>query len=90
VSREQICNIIILEEAAVAVCTTPVEVLDILCDAGLLESRVQGRYTLHQTIADYGRAHLTDTAAFQRMVACFVDFIKTHEKDYAVLEQEMA
>ena len=46
------------EEAALAVCQVPVEVLDTLCDAGLVESRGPRRYTLHQTIADYARVHL--------------------------------
>jgi transcriptional regulator with XRE-family HTH domain len=41
------------EEAALAVSDAPVELLDELIDAGLLESAGPGRYTLHQTIVDY-------------------------------------
>ncbi|GCE03462.1 helix-turn-helix domain-containing protein [Dictyobacter aurantiacus] len=41
------------EEAALAVCQLPVDVLDELWDAGLLESDGPGRYSLHTTIADY-------------------------------------
>jgi transcriptional regulator with XRE-family HTH domain len=41
------------EEAALAVSDAPVELLDKLIDAGLLESAGPGRYTLHQTIVDY-------------------------------------
>ncbi len=40
------------EEAALAVSGGPVERLDALWDAGLLESSGPGRYTLHPTIAD--------------------------------------
>ncbi len=41
------------EEAALAVSDAPVELLDELIDAGLLESAGPERYTLHQTIVDY-------------------------------------
>ncbi len=51
------------EEAALAVCQVPSETLDILNDAGLLQSSGPGRYTLHQTIADYANIHLADAAA---------------------------
>jgi tetratricopeptide (TPR) repeat protein/transcriptional regulator with XRE-family HTH domain len=43
------------EEAALAVCQEPVETLDTLWDAGLIESSGPCRYTLHQTIADYAQ-----------------------------------
>ena len=51
------------EEAALAVSQAPVEALDVLFDAGLLESSGAGRYTLHQTIADYANAHLAEIGA---------------------------
>ena len=41
------------EEAALAASDMPVEVLDALSDAGLLESSGPGRYMLHQVITDY-------------------------------------
>ena len=41
------------QEAALAVIQQPVEVLDTLCDAGLIEVRGLGRYLLHQVVADY-------------------------------------
>jgi transcriptional regulator with XRE-family HTH domain len=41
------------EEAALAVSNAPIELLDELIDAGLLESDGPERYTLHQTIVDY-------------------------------------
>lgn len=77
------------EEAALAVCAVPVEVLDTLNDAGLLESQGAGRYTLHQTIADYARLHLTDMAAYARMADYFADYAATYERDYTLLTLEM-
>ena len=75
------------EEAALAVSAAPVETLDVLSDAGLLESRGPGRYTLHQTIADYARAHLA-AAAYTRLAAYIADYVEEHERDYEALEQE--
>src|SRR5207249_7536299 len=48
------------EEAALAICARPAEVLDALTDSGLLEVSGPGRYTLHQIITDYARLHLED------------------------------
>lgn len=79
------------EEAAVAVSGVPVEVLDGLSDAGLLESSNSGRYTLHQTIADYAKLHLTDSAAFTRMAEFYTGFVTRHQSvgDFDLLEQEV-
>lgn len=77
------------EEAALAVCQTPAETLDILSDTGLLESHGPGRYTLHQTIADYARAYLSDPAAPARLAAYFAAYVEQHENDYDLLNQEM-
>ena len=77
------------EEAALAVCQAPVEALDALSDTGLLESYGPGRYTLHQTIADYARAHLSDTAAHTRLADYFATYVAQHETDYDLLNQEM-
>ena len=44
------------EEAALAVSQQGETGLDALWDAGLLESSGPGRYSLHQTLADYARA----------------------------------
>ena len=57
-----------LEEAALAVCEDSVEVIDTLCDAGLLESLGSGRYTLHQTIAEYARFSLHETSPAERLL----------------------
>jgi tetratricopeptide (TPR) repeat protein len=76
------------EEAALAVSQTSTEILDQLSDAGLLESSGAGRYTLHQTIADYAAAHLTETLASERLVAYVVAYLEKHATDYESLERE--
>jgi transcriptional regulator with XRE-family HTH domain len=43
------------EEAALAVCQLPAEVLDTLSDVGLLESVEPGRYVMHRVVSDYAR-----------------------------------
>ncbi len=76
------------EEAALMVAQTSAETLDILCDAGLLESSGPGRYSLHQTIADYASTHLSETLARERLVAYCIPFIEGHCADYEILERE--
>ena len=76
------------EEAALAASGGPVEVLDALSDAGLLESSGPGRYMLHQVITDYAKAHLTDTTAYQRAGDYFASYIEQHKRDYDLLTQE--
>jgi tetratricopeptide (TPR) repeat protein/transcriptional regulator with XRE-family HTH domain len=76
------------EEAALAIANCDVPILDALFDAGLLESSVSGRYTIHQTIADYARLHLQDKAVYKRFIAYFTDFTEKHSKNYELLEKE--
>ena len=76
------------EAAAVAVSAQPVETLDMLTDAGLLESSGPERYTLHQTIADYARTNLDDAAVAGRLVSYFVTYVEAHAGDYAALDRE--
>jgi tetratricopeptide (TPR) repeat protein/transcriptional regulator with XRE-family HTH domain len=76
------------EEAALAVANCDVPILDALFDAGLLESSVSGRYTMHQTIADYARFHLQDFTVYERFISYITDFTEEHKKDYELLEQE--
>lgn len=76
------------EEAAIVVSGQPAQVLDLLADCGLLESRESGRYTLHPIITDYASLHLVDTAPRQRFVRYFVHYIVTHTHDEAALSQE--
>jgi transcriptional regulator with XRE-family HTH domain len=56
------------ESAALAVSQQPVEALDELWDAGLLESSEPGRYTLHRIISDFARLRYDDTEARTRLV----------------------
>ncbi|MBA2396035.1 MAG: tetratricopeptide repeat protein [Ktedonobacteraceae bacterium] len=76
------------EEAALAVADCEGETLDDLADAGLLESSGSGRYTLHQTIADYARLQLTETAPTERFIEYANTFVETHKTDYELLDQE--
>jgi len=77
------------EEAALAITNQPIDVLDTLIDAGLLENSHTSRYTLHQAIADYATINRPDLAASQRMVSFFVNLVQTSEKKYDLLEQEL-
>src|SRR6266487_2313907 len=76
------------EAAALATSAKPVELLDTLTDAGLLEVCGPGRYTLHQIIVDYARLHLKDTNVEKRMVNYFADYVEIHHRDNDALEQE--
>lgn len=76
------------EEAACAIAAIAVETLDRLSDAGFVESSEPGRYTLHQTIADYARTQLAGTAPYERMVAYFAAYVQAHTGDYEALDQE--
>ncbi len=76
------------EEAALAVSDAPVELLDELVDAGLLESAGPERYTLHQTIFDYASAWQDGSVAYERMVEYYTNFVEMHETDYEILELE--
>jgi tetratricopeptide (TPR) repeat protein/transcriptional regulator with XRE-family HTH domain len=77
------------EEAAIAVSNVPVETLDVLSDAGLLESSGPGRYALHHTIADYARIHLLDTGVYARMADYYAEFVTRHSRELDRLDQEV-
>jgi tetratricopeptide (TPR) repeat protein len=81
------------EESALIVADTLPETLDVLLDHGLLGNGGEGRYALHQAIADYARMRLAEQsdsrkAACERMVSHFVHHAQSHQKDYAALEPE--
>ncbi len=82
------------ETAALAVCRGTDgteeggEILDVLSDAGLIESYAPDRYALHQTIADYASLHRSNSSPVERYVRYIADYVQLHEKDYASLETE--
>lgn len=78
------------EEAALAVAEGAVEDLDSLVDASLVEYIGEGRYTLHQTIADYARAQSPNGPAEQRMARYYCDFLTSQRGNYTLLEPETA
>jgi tetratricopeptide (TPR) repeat protein len=77
------------EEAALSVANCTSQVLDMLCDSGLLETDGDNQYALHQVIADYASMRLTDRSVVQiRLLAYAQRFIRTHETDYERLTHE--
>ena len=77
------------EDAALAVSQVPVETLDALCDAGLLESGETGRYAMHQTISDYARIYLNSTGPHERLIAYCLSLLQEHSSDYNILEEDI-
>ena len=71
------------EEVALAVSRQPLEILDELWDVGLLWSCGPGRYTLHQTIADYACVLDEVPAAQQQLVSSLVGDDQAHEQETA-------
>ena len=76
------------EQAALAITEAPVEVLDQLYDAGLLESREPGRYSLHRCIIDYAALHVDRQFAERRFVKYLSEFVETCVELSQVVEQE--
>lgn len=80
------------EEAALAIAQCKPSDLDALHDTGLLESKDQDRYTLHQTIADYAHLKLNERgeklAVQDRLITYALRTILDHRKDYEILERE--
>jgi tetratricopeptide (TPR) repeat protein len=76
------------EEAALAVTMEPVEILDELWDAGLLESSGPGRYCLHRTIVNYAQTQGENSVAQQRLVYYMVAYVNEHQQDYELLDRE--
>ncbi|MGB0388293.1 MAG: NB-ARC domain-containing protein [Ardenticatenaceae bacterium] len=59
------------KEAALAVADQPLKLLGLLTEAGLVENRVLGRYTMHQVIADYARFKNPDPEPYYRNGAAY-------------------
>lgn len=76
------------EEIAEAAMNAPVEMLDMLYDAGLLESCGPERYCMHPVIADYARLHIQERDAFERLLTYDDAHPQHHPAPYALLETE--
>jgi hypothetical protein len=76
------------EEAALAVASTSIRVIDTLIDFGLLESGGPGRYTLHQTISDYAKSQLMDMVVYERVIEFFIKYVEDHKTESSLLERE--
>lgn len=79
------------EAAALAVAEATTAALDALVDASLLEVSGTERYTMHQTISDYGKLQCDDLtlAAERRLAVFFISYIEAHQSDYNDLAREM-
>lgn len=88
------------EKAALFVATCATETLDTLFDAGLIESMGPGRYSLHQTIADYGLYQYQQVGGAaptpsvemvgKRLVTYYTGFVEQHRGSHDALGQEIA
>jgi NB-ARC domain len=76
------------EEAALAVSGVPVEGLDALIDAGLLEINGADRYTLHQAITDYARLQQNGENASRRFAEYYTAYIREQQKNIEHLQLE--
>lgn len=81
---------LLTRETALAVAGVPVEVLDILCNAGLLEQYGSEHYMLHTLIADYAKAQGPEPQACLRLIQYGINFVETHYSDASALERENA
>jgi transcriptional regulator with XRE-family HTH domain/uncharacterized protein HemY len=76
------------EEAALLVSSGAAETLDALLDAGLVESAGPGRYTLHQTIADYARLQHGSEDAQGRFIAWGLQVIASTPAEAPIFDHE--
>jgi hypothetical protein len=77
------------EKAALAIANTTTSHIDKLYDYGLLEASGAGRYTIHQTIAEYAKSKLTTRVPQERMVEFFINHLEINEKNYSVIDQDI-
>jgi len=76
------------EEAALFVAEMTSDTLDRLVDAGLVECNEEGRYQMHQSIADYARTQSINTQGEKRLVAYIFNYVREHQEEEKLLEQE--
>ncbi len=76
------------EQVALAIAACSLDALDDLLDMGLLETGGDGRYTMHQTIADYARLHLDTHYPQERLIVYTLTFLELHRVGYEVLALE--
>jgi tetratricopeptide (TPR) repeat protein/transcriptional regulator with XRE-family HTH domain len=81
---------LLTRESCLAVAGVSVAVLDILCNAGLLERYGSDHYMLHTLIADYAQAQGPEPEACIRLIQYGISFIETHRTDAPTLERESA
>jgi tetratricopeptide (TPR) repeat protein len=72
------------ETAAAAVMNQPLETLDALVDAGLVESKGQERCQIHQAVTDYLAAQETPVDAARRFVSYYDNWLAAGPEEAAV------
>ncbi len=76
------------EEVALFVAEMTLDTLDRLVDAGLVECNEEGRYQMHQSIADYARTQRINTQGEKRLVTYVFNYVRRHYEEEELLEQE--
>jgi tetratricopeptide (TPR) repeat protein/transcriptional regulator with XRE-family HTH domain len=64
------------------------DALDLLVDRGLVSIVEPERYSLHASIADYARSHLTDQSVYERLIAYGKEYAEAHAEDPVALDRE--
>jgi len=77
------------EAAALSIADQPPEAIETLLQYGILEPAGPGRYSMHQTLAEFGKLHLEDPRPQERMAAYFVAFVEANEEHHKLLEADL-
>jgi len=78
------------EEAAVYIANSSMSVLNELVRFGLLETKGQERFWIHQSISAYSRNEIGAGSAepANRMVTYYTSFVQEHQNEYSLLDLE--
>ncbi len=77
------------ETAAEAIAGATVQELDELTDAGLLEPSGSERYTIHRTIADFGRTRSNYFAPVESMVSYFDRLVQQSAEEFNSIQPDL-
>jgi tetratricopeptide (TPR) repeat protein len=77
------------EVAAMAIMEAPLETLDALVDAGLVETKGQERYQIHQSITDYLGTRRVPDAVRHRFVHYYADWLAGMKEKHQELDLEL-
>ena len=77
------------EPAAAAASGQPIQVLDRLVDAGVVEVVAPGRFAVQRTLSDYGRLRLSDVNVRRAFAHYYLNFIAQQREAYRSLDREI-